>query len=135
MDYKARIVNKGEQVSSPGSIYLQKAISVGTFQGLAFLKIDEKRVDDSLKLGIKRLLAQVEKVEGPVGLESIIFPICDLLGGTETVIESLLEGLESCRRVKEVYVTTNQADCFMDATKIFQANLQEMLDDNKILIN
>lgn len=68
VDYKARILAKGEQVSSPGSVYLQKAISIGSFVGLAFLKIDEKRVQDSLKVGIKRLLGQIENVDGPVSL-------------------------------------------------------------------
>jgi hypothetical protein len=59
VDYKARILAKGEVISSAGSVYLQKAISIGSFAGLAFLKMDEKRVDDSLKLGIKKLLGQV----------------------------------------------------------------------------
>lgn len=59
VDYKARILAKGEQISSPGSVYLQKAVSVGTFTGIAFLKIDEKRISDSLKLGIKNLLNTV----------------------------------------------------------------------------
>jgi hypothetical protein len=72
-------------------------------------------------------------VEG-ANLDSLVFPICDQLGSVDTVITSFLENLENCKRVKEVFVATNQPDCFMDAMKIFLETVQEMLDENKILI-
>jgi hypothetical protein len=59
IDYKERIMAKGDVITSPGSVYLQKAISVGSFVGLAFLKIDEKRISDSLITGVKMLLNQL----------------------------------------------------------------------------
>jgi hypothetical protein len=40
VDYKARILAKGDKISSAGDVYLQKAVSVGNFIALAFLKID-----------------------------------------------------------------------------------------------
>lgn len=75
VDYKARILAKGDKISSAGEVYLQKAVSVGNFTALAFLKIDEKRVNDSLKRGIKKLLGMVESVDG-AELSSLLFPIC-----------------------------------------------------------
>lgn len=59
VDYKARISAKGDKISSAGEVYLQKAVSVGNFVALAFLKIDSNRVNDSLKRGIKKLLTMV----------------------------------------------------------------------------
>lgn len=59
IDYKKRIMQKGDEISGAGGIYLQKSIDAGKFVGLAFLKIDEKRMKDSLKLGIKQLLSKV----------------------------------------------------------------------------
>jgi hypothetical protein len=40
IDYKTRILQKGDEISAAGGVYLQKAIGVGKFTGLAFLKID-----------------------------------------------------------------------------------------------
>lgn len=40
IDYKKRIIQKGDEISGAGGVYLQKAIDVGKFTGIAFLKID-----------------------------------------------------------------------------------------------
>lgn len=53
VDYKKRILSKGDDISKAGSVYMQKALQVGTFVGLAFLKIDENRLEDSLRIGVK----------------------------------------------------------------------------------
>ena len=62
IDYKKRIIQKGDEIAGAGGVYLQKSIDVGKFVGLAFMKIDEKRIKDSLKLGIKQLLSKVESM-------------------------------------------------------------------------
>lgn len=134
VDYKAKILGKGEKISSAGSVYLQKAISVGRFVGLAFLKVDAKRVSDSLKLGIKTLLSQVEQIEGPIQLDTLIFPLCDQLGHAALIIESFLENLEKCRKVKEVFLGTNQPQQFIDAISEFSNVIEEEINENKILM-
>ncbi len=52
IDYRKKIVSKGEEIASPGAVYLQKAIGVYTFEAIAFIKIDKSCAQDSLKTGI-----------------------------------------------------------------------------------
>lgn len=56
VDYRKKIISKGNLINEPGSVYLQKAFEVYSFQALAFLKIDPSQVESSLKAGVKELL-------------------------------------------------------------------------------
>lgn len=46
-------------------------------------------------------------MEGTV-LDSILFPICKKMEKFDVLIDSFLENLEDCKKIKEVYLTTNE---------------------------
>lgn len=48
---------------------------MSSFDGLAFLKIDLNKVEESLRIGIKEVLKIAEKVEKEC-FDSIVFPAC-----------------------------------------------------------
>ncbi len=66
IDYRNKIIKKGSEISKAGTPYFQKAIEVESFTVLAFLKIDEKQVEDSLRLGVTSVLRIADKCDGPV---------------------------------------------------------------------
>lgn len=64
-DYRKKILEKtakAEEISRPGAVYLQKAVEVGSFVALAFLKIDVGRLEESLKTGVKEVLRLAESL-------------------------------------------------------------------------
>jgi hypothetical protein len=56
VNYKKHIEKKGEAIEKPGSIYIQKAVEIGKFVALAFLKIDENKLGECVENGLKDLI-------------------------------------------------------------------------------
>ena len=135
INYKQKIIGKGEQISTPGTVYMQKAVDLDHLEAIAFLKIDPDSPESSLKIGTKEVLKMVEKLKSGTELDSIIFPICSALGSPAAVIQPLLNNLENCAKIKEVYVTTNSSECFVKAMNEFTQQMQVLIEDNEILFD
>jgi len=49
---------------------------VHSFEAIAFVKIDRGQPEESLRKGVVEVLKHVEKIEKPITLETLVFPIC-----------------------------------------------------------
>ena len=123
VDYRKKIMQKGAEIEAPGSVYLQKAVEVYHFEAIAFVKIDKSEIEESLRKGIIEVLRHVEKIEKPITLETLVFPICEELGDPSWVISPFLKQLEYCRKAKEVWITTINGPTYMKAANAFNTHL------------
>jgi hypothetical protein len=135
VDYRKKILLKGAELETAGSVYLQKAIEVYTFEAIAFVKIDRGQIEESLRKGIIDVLRYVAKIESPITLETLVFPICEELGDPSWVINPFLNQLEYCRKVKEVWITTVSGPVYTRASGAFTSVLEKWFKNNEIFLN
>jgi hypothetical protein len=75
--YKEKIISKGAELEKGGYIYFQKAVDVAFFQGIAFLKVDETKIEQSLEDGISVILRDIGKLQTSEKFDSMVFPLCE----------------------------------------------------------
>lgn len=61
INYKDKIAKK-EELKTGGESYFQKAQDIAQFEGIAFLKIDESQMEQSLKKGIRPIFEKIESI-------------------------------------------------------------------------
>ena len=64
-----------------------------SFEAIAFVKIDRGQPEESLRKGVVEVLKHVEKIEKPITLETLVFPICEELGEPMWVLGPFLSQL------------------------------------------
>jgi hypothetical protein len=58
INYKEKIAKK-EELKNAGETYFQKAHEIASFEGIAFLKVDDSQLEESFKKGVRQVFEKI----------------------------------------------------------------------------
>jgi hypothetical protein len=131
INYKEKLTKK--DLKEPGKVYIQKAQDIASYEAVAFLKVDEGQLEESLKNGVKETFLIIGSIS-EVNFESIVFCLTEELGSPLPLIHQAIKCLEENDKVKEFYINTVSSKCFLDCVGSFRDEMQVLLEENEISI-
>ena len=106
---------------------------MANFEALAFLKVDDFTLKDSLSKGIKQVFERVEGID-EASLESVVFSFCDELGDPRDAIQEVIIGLQETKKIKSFYINTISQGCFLKCVNAFMDEMQFLFEENEVSI-